>query len=147
MRINRFPKMAALQKERAIALGFDEDIAKAIGIAEATKYAIFKNLSYKRRAVKEKETVQKEYKGKTLDEETFRIFKLQAVDGWPIVGDKVYTNEDYDRYFLRFPEEIKQKIEEWARNIIKTCDKEILEKENKFFNECWKPHRDELSEI
>jgi len=147
MRINRFPKMAALQKERAIALGFDEDIAKAIGIAEATKYAIFKNLSYKRRVVKEKETVQKEYKGKTLDEETFKIFKLQAVDGWPIVGDKIYTNEDYDRYFLRFPEEVKQKIEEWARNIIKRCDKEILEKENKFFNECWKPHRDELSEI
>jgi len=139
--------MAALQKERAIALGFDEDIAKAIGIAEATKYAIFKNLSYKRRLIKEKETVQKEYKNKTLDEETFKVFKLQAINGWPIVGDKVYKSEDYDRYFLRFSEEVKAKIEEWARGIIRNCNKEILEKENKFFNECWKPHRDEISKI
>jgi len=102
MKINRFPKMAALQYKRALKLGFDEEIAKAIGIAEATKYAIFKNLSYKKRAVKEKETVQKEYQGKkALDEETFKIFKLQAVDGLPIVGDKIYTSEDYERYLFK----------------------------------------------
>jgi len=148
MKINRFPKMAALQKFRALRLGFDENIAEAIGIAEATKYAIFKNLSHKARVAKEKEAVFKEYRGqKNLDEKRFEIFKLQALDGLPYVGGKVYTSDDYKRaVFLRFGEQTGKKIEEWAKNIIKTCDKEILKKESKFFNECWKPHRDELSE-
>ncbi len=149
MKINRFPKMAALQKFRALKLGFDLEIAEAIGIAEATKYAIFKNLSYKKRVAKEKEEVFKEYQGKKeLDDKTFEIFKLQALDGLPYVGGKVYTSEDYKRaVFLRFGEEIGKKIEEWAKNIIDNCDEEVLKKETKFFNECWKPHRDELSEV
>ena len=149
MKINRFPKMAALQKFRALRLGFDLDIAEAIGIAEATKYAIFKNLSYKKRIAKEKEEVFKEYQGKKeLDDKTFEIFKLQALDGLPYVGGKVYTSDDYKRaVFLRFGEEIGKKIEEWAKNIIDNCDEEVLKKETKFFNECWKPHRDELSEV
>ena len=45
MKINRFPKMAALQKERALKLGYPEDLAEAIGIAEALKYAIFKRIA------------------------------------------------------------------------------------------------------
>ena len=149
MKINRFPKMAALQKFRALKLGFDKNIAEAIGIAEATKYAIFKNLSYKRRVKKEREEVEKYYHGKKeLDEKTFEIFKLQALDGLPYVGGKVYTSEDYKRaVFLRFGDEIGKKIEEWAKNIINNCNEEVLKKENKFFNECWKPHRDELSKV
>jgi len=149
MKINRFPKMAALQKFRALKLGFDEKIAEAIGIAEATKYAIFKNLSYKKRVAKEKEEVTKVYRGKKeLDEETLAIFKLQALDGLPYVGGKIYTSDDYKRaIFLRFGEEIGKKIEEWAENIVNTCDEKVLKSENKFFNECWKPHRDELQEI
>ena len=148
MKINRFPKMAALQKFRALKLGFDKNLAEAIGIAEATKYAIFKNLSYKKRVEKEKEEVFKKYKGeKSLDDKTFEIFKLQALDSLPYVGGKIYTSEDYKRaLFLRFGEEIGKKIENWAKNIIDSCDEEVLGKENKFFNECWKPHRDELSE-
>lgn len=145
MKINRFPKMAALQKFRALKLGFDEKIAEAIGIAEATKYAIFKNLSYKKRVAKEKEEVVKAYGGeKQLDEETFAIFKLQALDGLPYVGGKVYTNDDYKRaVFLRFGEEIGKKIEDWAKNIVNNCNEKVLKSENKFFNECWKSHRDE----
>ncbi|BCD68449.1 hypothetical protein [Nitratiruptor sp. YY09-18] len=146
MFINRFPKMAALQKFRAIALGFDEEIAEAIGIAEATKYAIFKNLSYKRRKEKEQEFVTKKLKitPENLDEETFAIFKLQALNGLPFVGEKTYTREDYKRaVFMKFGKETGKKIEEWAKNIIDSCDKALLENEQKFFNECWKPHRDE----
>jgi hypothetical protein len=148
MKINRFPKMAALQRFRAEKLGYDENIAKAIGIAEATKYAIFKNLSYRRRVESEKEQVKKIYLGKkNLDEETFKIFKLQALDGLPFVGNKIYTAEDYDRYFSRFDEKIKETIEDWAKNLIETCDKNVLENETKFFNLCWKPHRDELGDV
>ena len=149
MKINRFPKMAALQKFRALKLGFDESIAEAIGIAEATKYAIFKNLSYKKRVAQEKEEIIKKYEGKkSLDDKTFEIFKLQALEGLPFVGGKVFTSDDYKRaVFIRFGKEIGQKIEEWAENIVNSCDEKVLKSENKFFNECWKPHRDELSSI
>ena len=149
MRINRFPKMAALQKFRALKLGFDLDISEAIGIAEATKYAIFKNLSQTKRIIKEKEEIFKKYEGKKeLDDKKFEIFKIQALDGLPYVGGKVYNSEDYKRaVFFKFGDEVGKKIEEWAKNIIDNCEKDILKKENKFFNECWKPHRDELSEV
>ena len=148
MKINRFPKMAALQKFRAMNLGFDEKTAEAIGIAEATKYAIFKNLSQTKRIAKEKEEVSKQFEGKKeLDDKTFEIFKIQALDGLPYVGGKVYTSDDYKRaVFLRFGEEVGQKIEEWAKNVVNSCDKNVLKRESKFFNDCWKPHRDELSE-
>jgi hypothetical protein len=143
MFINRFPKMAALQKFRAIALGFDEKTAEAIGIAEATKYAIFKNLSYKRRKEQEVETAKKA-KLPPLDEERFAIFKLQALGSLPFVGHRTYSSEDYQRaIFLRWGEEVAKKIENWAQKIIQTCAKETLENERKFFEECWKPHRDE----
>ncbi|GAB6073546.1 hypothetical protein [Nautilia lithotrophica] len=149
MKINRFPKMAALQKFRALKLGFDNLTAEAIGIAEATKYAIFKNLSHKKRIAQEKEEIKKQYMGKkTLDEETFAVFKLQALDGLPYVGGKIYTTEDYKKaLFLRFGEKIGSQIEEWAKNIIHNCDEKTLKSENRFFNECWKPHRDELQEV
>jgi len=146
MFINRFPKMAALQKFRAMRLGYDETIAEAIGIAEATKYAIFKNLSYRRRKESEEEFVRKRLKKpiKALDEETFAIFKLQALDGLPFVGHKSYSSEDYKRAVLmRFGEEAGRKIEYWAKRIVDSCDEEVLKSEQKFFKECWKPHRDE----
>ncbi len=144
MFINRFPKMAALQKYRALALGYEEPLAEAIGIAEATKYAIFKNLSYKGRTAKEREFLQKKFPTKELDNTTFALFKLQALDGLPFVGNRVYTQEDYQRaIFMRWGDEVAKKIEEWAKNIIQKCPEEVLKSENKFFNECWKPHRDE----
>ena len=135
--------MAALQKYRALALGFDEKTAEAIGIAEATKYAIFKNLSYKRRKEQEVEAA-KRAKLAPLDEETFAIFKLQALNGLPFVGHRTYSSEDYQRaIFMRWGEEVAKKIESWAQKIIQGCSKEVLENERKFFDECWKPHRDE----
>ncbi len=148
MRINRFPKMAALQYKRALKLGFDEPHAKAIGIAEATKYAIFKNLSHKKRIAHEKEAIANKGKKEiSLDDKKYEIFKLQALDGWPFVGDRIYTDKDYDRYFLKWGDDIKLKIEKWALDIVDKCDEKILKNENKFFNECWKVHRDELKEL
>ncbi len=144
MFINRFPKMAALQKYRAMALGFDEDLAEAIGIAEATKYAIFKNLSFKKRKEQEIEYAKKEFKAPKLDEEPFKIFKLQALNGLPFVGNRTYTSEDYkNALYGKWGEEVAKKIELWAKNIIGGCDEETLKSENRFFNLCWKPHRDE----
>ena len=72
------------------------------------------------------------------------MFKLPAFNGLPFVGNKTYTAQDYDKaLYGRFGKATAQKIEEWAKNIIQQCPKEYLENENKFFNECWKIHRDE----
>jgi len=58
-----------------------------------------------------------------LNEETFSIFKLQALDGLPYVGGKIYASEDYKKtVFLKFCNEIGKKIEVWALNIIQNCD-------------------------
>jgi hypothetical protein len=60
------------------------------------------------------------------------------------VGGKVFTSSDYKRqiFFKRW-DEVWKKIEEWAKNIIEQTPPEILENEQKFFNEVWKKHRDE----
>ena len=79
VKVNRFPKMAALQKFRALKLGYPEELAEAIGIAEAVKYAIFKNLYRFRKEGKteEAEKLAPEYglEKEKLDWETFKLFK------------------------------------------------------------------------
>ncbi len=72
------------------------------------------------------------------------MFKLPAFNGLPFASNKTYTAQDYDKaLYGRFGKATAQKIKEWAKNIIQQCPKEYLENENKFFNECWKIHRDE----
>ncbi len=144
-RVNRFPKMAALQKFRALKLGYDEKTAEAIGIAEALKYAIFKNLSKYRRGIeREREKPEKKEIYEKLDWETFKTFQLAAKDGLPFVGGKVETPEDYRKaVFGKFGEDVGKRIEEWAHRIIESTPREYLEDERKFFNYVWKPHRDD----
>ncbi len=144
--------MAALQKFRALKLGYPEELAEAIGIAEATKYAIFKNLHRLRKAGKEEEVekLAPEYgsEKENLDWKTFETFKLAAKDGKPFVGGKIYTAEDYRRQiFKRWGEEGGRKIEEWAKRIIEETPEELLKNEQKFFNKVWKIHRDDPVEV
>ena len=152
VKVNRFPKMAALQKFRALKLGYPEELAEAIGIAEATKYAIFKNLHlYKRQGREEEaENLAPEYgsEKEKLDWKTFEVFKLAAKDGKPYVGGKVLTAKDYRRKVIeRWGEEVGKRIEEWAKGIIEQTPEELLKNEQKFFNKVWKPHRDDPIEV
>lgn len=147
MLVNRFPKMAALQKYRALKLGYPEDLAEAIGIAEALKYAIFKRLAHSERRYHEEEEKRKK-KGEQLDWETFKTFKLAAYNGWPYVAGKVETPEEYKKnIYWRFGEKGGEKIEQWAENIIKKVPEEYLKNEQKFFREVWVPHRDDPIEV
>ncbi len=148
VKVNRFPKMAALQKFRAIRLGYPEELAEAIGIAEATKYAIFKNLNRAKRtgSVEEIDKVAPEYgsQKESLDWKTFEVFKLAAKDGKPFVGGKVFTSRDYKQKVLkRWGEEGARKIEEWAKKVIEETPEELLKHEQKFFNKVWKERRDD----
>ena len=148
VKVNRFPKMAALQKFRALKLGYPEELAEAIGIAEATKYAIFKNLNlYKRQGrTEEIERLAPEYASEKekLDWKMFETFKLAAKDGKPYVGGKVFTAKDYRRKVIeRWNPEVGKLIEEWAKRVIEETPEELLKNEQKFFNKVWKPHRDD----
>ena len=146
MPLNRFPKMAVLQKARAEKLWFDEKKAKAIGMAEATKYAIFKNLALsKRKSIEDKLLETWKVKNKQeLEQLKFDdIFKIHYKDEWPFVWGRIFTDKEYDRYFSRFPEELRKKLENWAKEIIDTVPEELLKNEQKFFKEVWVKVRDE----
>jgi hypothetical protein len=152
VKVNRFPKMAALQKFRALKLGYPKELAEAIGIAEATKYAIFKNLTRLKRSGKTEEVdrIAPEYgsQKERLDWKTFEVFKLAAKDGKPFVGGKTFGAEDYRRQiFSRWGEEGGRKIEEWAKRIIENTPEELLKNEQKFFNKVWKLRRDDTIEV
>ena len=143
MKVNRFPKMAALQKFRAIKLGYPEDLAEAIGIAEALKYAIFKRLAHSERKYHEEEEKKKKPEIQ-LDWDTFKIFKLASYNGMPFVAGKVETPEDYKKeIYWKWGERTGKKIESWAKNIIEKVPEDFLKNEQKFFKEVWVPHRDE----
>ncbi|NPA34181.1 MAG: hypothetical protein GXO48_04545 [Chlorobi bacterium] len=144
MRINRFPKMAALQKFRALKLGYPEEEAEAIGIAEAVKYAIFKRLAHSERKYREAERKKFTERYKDLDWEKYSVFKLAALDGKPFVAGKVYTPFDYKReIFIKWGDEVGQQIEQWAKRIIENVPEKILRDEQKFFKLVWVPHRDD----
>jgi hypothetical protein len=146
MKINRFPKMAVLQKYRALKLWYPEDLAKAIWIAEATKYAIFKNLALSKRENIEKKLIStgKVQSVKEIEQLSFDDnFKIHLKDWWPFVGWKIFKDVDYDRYFSRFWDDILERLENWAKNIIENVDKNLLKNESKFFNNVWKKVRDE----
>ena len=135
--------MAALQKQRALALGYDEEEAEAIGIAQATKYAIYKNLALYGRKEGEKSGAAGG-RAVPLDKERYQVFELFAREGRPFVGGRTYTAEDYRRSLrLRWGEEVADKLEHWAREIIATTPREVLENERRFFREVWVPHRDD----
>jgi len=148
MLVNRFPKMAALQKYRAIKLGYPEDLAEAIGIAEALKYAIFKRLAHSEKHYREMEEKKKRKEIKNLDWEKFKTFRLASYNGLPYVAGKVESPEDYKKsIFWRFGQEGGKKIEQWAENIIKDLPESYLKNEQKFFREVWVPHRDDPVEV
>lgn len=143
MKINRFPKMAALQKFRAIKLGYSEDMAEAIGIAEALKYAIFKRLAHSISKYKKEEEKKAKYP-ENINWERFKIFKLAAFKDKPYVAGRILTSEDYKKeIFWKWGGEIGKKIEKWAKDIINKTPKELLENEQKFFKEIWVPYRDD----
>jgi hypothetical protein len=148
MLVNRFPKMAAIQKYRALKLGYPEDMAEAIGIAEALKYAIFKRLAHSERRYKQEEEKRKKEEIKELDWDKFKIFKLASFKGWPYVAGKIETPEEYKKaIFWRFGEEGGKKIENWAKKIIDKVPEDYLKNEQKFFKEVWVPHRDDPIEV
>ena len=138
-KLNRFPKMAVLQKERAVKLGFGTEFAKAIGFAEAKKYAIFsrRGEGYTSR---KKSKNSKNY----ISNNSLREFRLALGNsGFPVVANQTITSKDYDDYMRRFDLSTLQALEAWAQNLLEKTPSEVLRNETKFFNNVWKLHRDD----
>ena len=141
--MNRFPKMAYLQYARACSLNYPVWQAKAIGMAEAKKYAMFKNARYvpvpkrKQQINPKKNLLYMLYKENPI----FRLFFNS--EGYPVIANKPITEADFDKYMRRFDCRTIRKLEAWAFSIVKPLRREILENESKFFNHVWKPHRDD----
>jgi len=147
LKINRFPKMVVLQKERAIKLGFDEEKAKILGYAQAKKYAIFKNCRKSKKKVSAK-AFSKDIAptSSNLEEKPREIkeFRLTLTsEGLPIVGKQVVTDRDYEIYMSRFSQKEIEAMEKWAKSILKEVPERDLKVESRFFNNVWKLHRDD----
>jgi len=148
LKINRFPKMVVLQKERAKVLGFDEEKARIIGYAQAKKYAIFKNASRKSK----KRIVIKSFSkdiaptSSNLQEKSREIKEFRLVlnpQGLPIVGKQVISKRDYNIYMSRFNEREIKALERWAKSVLEKANERDLKVESRFFNNIWKIHRDD----
>ena len=140
--MNRFPKMAYLQYARACSLNYPSWQAKAIGMAEAKKYAMFKSARYvpvpkNRKTSSRKSLLYLLYK----ENPVFRLFFNS--EGYPVIANKPITEADFDKYMRRFDHRTLNRLEAWAFSIVKSLKKELLENESKFFNLVWKPHRDD----
>ena len=138
MKIGRFPKMVILQYERAKALGYSENDARAIGYAQAQKYAIFKNIRIRISDPKKKGSG-------SSDIYIHPIFKLYMKKGlnYPVVAGKVIYPEKFNFEMKKRGVDIYHVLDKWAKEIISKTPREILENEQKFFKLVWVPHRDE----
>jgi len=138
-RLNRFPKMAVLQKERAVKLGFGTEFAKAIGFAEAKKYAIFSRRGGDYTSRKKSKNNKSYISSNSLQE--FRLTLDNS--GFPIVANQTITSKDYDDYMRRFDLSTLQALEAWAQKLLEKTPSEVLRNETRFFNNVWKLHRDD----
>ena len=137
--------MVVLQKERAMKLGYAENMAKAIGYAEAKKYAIFKNrTSYKKKSTGVKLSNKKTNKKDIPTFDMLKEFRLPlSREGLPVIAGQPVTERDYDNYMYRFNEKELMAIENWARDLVENASERDLTTETRFFNYIWKPHRDD----
>ena len=138
--------MVVLQKERAIKLGFDEEKAKILGYAQAKKYAIFKNCRKSKKKVSIKVlskdiALSSNYQEKTKEIKEFRL--SLTPEGLPIVGKQIVSKKDYEIYMSRFNEREIKTLERWAKSVLKEVPERDLKVESRFFNNVWKPHRDD----
>jgi hypothetical protein len=140
--------MVILQYLRAKELGYPENIAKAIGYAQALKYAIFKNTTRRKRTTSTKQISSTKNNGSNNNKnievnKTFRI-TFDINKNYPVLSNKLITEKDFEEYFKSFGEEILNRLLTWGVNIINQIDnRKDLEIETRFFNNVWKMVRDE----
>ncbi len=152
MTVGRFQVMAVLQAARAHFLGLEIPSAKSWGLNRAIFYAAAKR-GFK--GSKPAKRTRSEVKEKPLSEtpEAYHLgsevaFKAQPADDEPLyftIGGKTQTIEEFTKQIeSRFGAAFHQAWVE-AMEYIQEFDKTTLLSQTGFFNQVYKPQRDELA--
>ena len=152
--VGRFQVMALLQAARHYVLHGDQVKAKSFGLNRAIFYAAakrgFKKARLPARPIKTREELREKpiLRAKNVqflgDEAAF----VMEVGGkiYFTIGGKPQTEEDFRRQIESRFTPIFDKIWAEALEIVREFDPEILLSQRGFFNEVYKPLRDELAE-
>jgi hypothetical protein len=145
--------MALLQAARAYALGLPEDKAKSWGLNRAIFYAAAKRgfICGGRSRGGALQGRSAEGKAKAKGGRVFELGDEKAYQEkrgnrvWFAIGDDVQEPRDYDRQIaLRFGD-LYGKAWKGALEIVKQYDKATLRSQRSFYEEVYKPRRDELA--
>lgn len=152
--VGRFQVMAILQAARAKVLGYPTDLAKSFGLNRAIFYAAAKR-GFKKGITThagEKKTYRishSDERTETVKEDVIGNEKAFYIDvsgkKWFVMGDEILTPDKFRRQVeLRFANNFDRAWYE-ALAIVGQTDHETLESQRKFFEQVYKPRRDELA--
>lgn len=140
--------MAILQAARAIELGLSITQAKSWGLNRSIFYAAAKK-GFKKPALRSREQIS----SKTVEKKKDHYFlgnemAYTAKKGrrtYFMIGGKLQTESDFERQIARrFGTNFKDAWKE-SLKIIQEYPKEILLSQNRFFQDVYRPRRDELA--
>jgi hypothetical protein len=149
--------MATLQAARAKALGLPDESAFSWGLNRAIFYAAAKRgfkgggvaqSKFTKSKSGEKE-IEKEEGEFFLGDEKAYIDKKESKKGAPMfeIGEKAQSPQDFEKQIVsRFGGESNfKKAWKEAMEIVKSYDPEMLKSQHEFYEQVYKPRRDELS--
>ena len=153
--VGRFQVMALLQAARAKALGCPPDEAESFGLVRAIFYAAAKRGFKGATSGKHpgEQHVLKESPGRNItkaiqqdvfgDEGAYYV----EMDGKKryVMGDEVLEPGDFRRQVAEWFGQAYPQAWEQAQQIVEQADRATLESRRKFYEEVYKPRRDELA--
>ena len=150
MKVGRFQVMALLQAARAKYLGFSVVEAKSWGLNRAIFYAAAKRgFKAKRVPSSIREGISKKpvERRKTAyylgDEMAYSSKKGGRL--YFTIGETLQTESDFERQIMRRFGSIYSRVWKEALQIVRQYPREILLSQNDFFQEVYRPRRDELA--
>jgi len=151
MKVGRFQVMTILQTARAKQLGLPLREAKSWGLNRAIFYAAakrgFKGKPIQSRSLEEisKKPVERTSAAYFLGNEMAYSSKTGGKLYFTI-GNTLQTENDYQRQIMKRFGPIYSKAWKEALQIVRQYSREILLSQNSFFQDIYKPRRDELAE-
>ena len=153
--VGRFQVMALLQAARAKALGYPLDEAESFGLNRAIFYAAAKR-GFKGGTSSKQPGEQQSLRetpgrsvSKTIQQDALgdEVAYYVEVDGKKryVMGEEILEPDDFSRQVAqRFGQAFPQAWEQ-ALQIVEQTDRATLESRRKFYEEVYKPRRDELA--
>lgn len=150
MKVGRFQVMATLQAARAKQLGLPVTLAKSWGLNRAIFYAAAKR-GFKEKKVPHRLPEEIKKKPVVKKRETYFLGDDMAYTSkkgrrfYFTIGGELQTENDFKRQIeSRFGETFSEAWKE-SVGIVKQYPREVLLSQNGFFQEIYRPRRDELA--